>query len=233
MSRVVLITGTRKGIGKALAEHYLAKNMYVVGCSRGQSSLEHKNYTHYSLDISDEKRVVHMCKDILKRLARIDILVNNAGIASMNHIMLTPVKSAKVIFATNFLGTFILAREAAKAMSRRKFGRIINFTTVARPLSLEGEALYVSSKAAVEAFTKVAARELAELGITVNAIGPAPIPTSLIKTVPKDKITQLVKFQAIKRLGTMEDVINVVDFFSSEKSSFVTGQVIYLGGISG
>ena len=112
-----------------------------------------------------------------------------------------------------------------------KFGRIINFTTVATPLNLEGEAIYASSKAAVISLTKILAKELAPMGITVNAIGPTPVKTDLIRAVPDEKIKKLVQHQAIKRYGDFEDILNVMEFFINPKSNFITGQVIFLGGI--
>ena len=102
---------------------------------------------------------------------------------------------------------------------------------MAVPLKLEGEAAYAASKAAVQSLTEVMARELASLGITVNAVGPTPIQTDLIKDVPSDKIESLVERQAIARLGTVEDVANVVDFFLRPESDFVTGQIVFLGGV--
>ena len=116
-------------------------------------------------------------------------------------------------------------------MRKKTNGKIVNFSTVASPLNLEGEAIYASSKAAVQKFSQVAAKEFAPFGITVNCIGPTPIKTDLIKAVPKDKIDILLNSQAIKRLGLKEDVLNVIDFFLSDKSDFITGQTIYLGGI--
>jgi 3-oxoacyl-[acyl-carrier protein] reductase len=115
-------------------------------------------------------------------------------------------------------------------MRRRRAGRIVNLSTVAVPLHLEGEAIYAASKAAVEELTRVLARELGELGVTVNAIGPSPIRTDLIAGVPDDKIQQIVARGALKRLGELDDVLAVLDFFLSPRAGFVTGQVVYLGG---
>jgi len=231
--RVILITGTSRGIGFGMAQYYLAQGDIVCGCSRGAVELQHPDYMHFELDVSDEKAVVGMVRAVVRKHGQIDVLLNNAGIAAMNHALLTPVSTANAIFATNFHGTFLFCREVAKAMVRRKAGRIVNFATVATPLRLEGESLYAASKAAVVSFTQILARELGQTGVTVNAVGPTPVPTDLVKNVPKAKMDALLARQAILRFGTIEDVINVVDFFLLPKSEFVTGQVIYLGGVTG
>jgi 3-oxoacyl-[acyl-carrier protein] reductase len=227
----MLITGTRKGIGRFLAEHYLAAGWRVAGCSREKSDLSHDFYQHYALDVSDETAAKKMIMAVAREHGRVDVLLNNAGIASMNHFMLTPKSTVTRVFETNVFGCFVFCREAAKVMARRKWGRIVNFATVATPLKLEGEAVYAASKAAVVSLTEILAREAAPMGITVNAVGPTPVPTDLVATVPKDKMDALLDRQAIRRFGEMRDVLNVVDFFISNKSEFVTGQTIYLGGV--
>jgi len=228
---IMLITGTRKGIGRFLAEHYLSVGWRVAGCSREQSDLSHDAYQHYTLDVSDEGAVKAMVMAVAREHGSVDVLLNNAGIASMNHFMLTPKSTVSRIFETNVFGCFVFCREAAKIMAKRKSGRIVNFATVATPLKLEGEAVYAASKAAVVSLTEVMAREVAPMGITVNAVGPTPVPTDLVATVPKEKMDALLGRQAIQRFGEMRDVLNVVDFFISEQSDFVTGQTIYLGGV--
>ena len=228
---VLLVTGSSKGIGRYLVEYYLAKGYLVAGCSRSDSSLEDENYRHFAVDVSDEIRVKEMFARIYRDYGRLDVLLNNAGIASMNHLLLTPVETARNILETNFIGTFLLCREAAKLMRKRKFGRIVNLASVAVPLKLEGEAVYAASKAAILSFTQIAAKELAPFGITVNAVGPTPIQTDLIKSVPEEKIEKLIGLQTIPRLGKLEDVSNVIDFFIQPGSNFITGQVIYLGGV--
>jgi len=231
--RVFLITGTSRGIGLGLAEYYLAKGDTVLGCSRAPGSVTHPSYSHFELDVADETSVVAMVRAAVRAHGRIDVLLNNAGIASMNHALLSPAESARAVFSTNFHGTFLFCREVAKAMVRRETGRIVNFTTVAKPLRLEGESLYAASKAAVESFTQILARELGPTGVTVNAVGPTPVQTDLIKNVPKTKMEALLARQAIRRFGTIGDVTNVIDFFISPGSDFVTGQIVYLGGVSG
>ena len=295
MSRVFIITGTRKGIGRALCEHYLMQGAVVCGCSRGESSLKHANYRHFKLDVSDESAVVAMIRAVKKEFGRIDVLLNNAGIASMNHTLTTPLKSVQGIFSTNVFGSFLFMREVAKVMAsdykkickdlsenlaknshpasenskqnpqntnknsqnsvnfldsspalqaqNDKVGvnlnknshkmpfRIVNFATVATPLRLEGEAIYAASKAALVSLTQICAKELSEFGITINAVGPTPVPTDLIKSVPKAKMDALLNQQAIKRFGDFYDVLNVIEFFISAKSDFITAQVVYLGGV--
>lgn len=230
--KTIVITGTRKGIGQALAQHYLNEGWNVAGCSRGDASIQHERYTHFSLDVSDEEAVIAMARALKKQFNQVDALLNNAGIASMNHALLTPGSTVNRILQTNVVGTFLFCREMAKLMRSTKAGRIINFTTVAHPLNLEGEAIYAASKAAVESLTRILARELAELQITVNAVGPTPIDTDLIRGVPSEKMDALLQRQAIRRMGEVKDVINAVDFFIRPESDFITGQVIYLGGVN-
>lgn len=231
-NNVMIITGASRGIGRYLCEYYLKKEFVVIGCSRNDTDFKHKNYKHYILDVADEKAVIKLVKDVSRNIGSINVLLNNAGIASMNHLTLTPLSTAKRIFDTNFFGTFLFLREASKIMINQKKGRIVNFVSIASPLRLAGEAVYAASKAAIANFTEIAARELGEYGITVNAIGPSPVVTDLIRTLPKNKLDDLIQRQAIKRFGNFNDVSNVIDFFIDDKSNFVTGQVIYLGGIN-
>jgi len=228
---ITLITGTSKGIGKFLAQYYLRHGHRVIGCSRSDIDWKAEGYEHHITDVSDETGVKKLFSEIRKRYGKLDHLINNAGIASMNHFMLTPVATVHKILNTNFVGTFLFCREAAKLMKKQQYGRIVNFSTVAVPLKLEGEAIYAASKAAVISFTQVIARELADFGITVNAVGPTPVQTDLIAAVPKDKIQNLLDRQAIHKFAEFEDIANVIDFFIRKESAFITGQVLFLGGV--
>lgn len=228
----MLITGTRKGIGRYLVDYYVERGYRVVGCSRSAANFEIEHYQHFELDVADEKAVAKMVRAVAKEHGGIDVALNNAGIASMNHFLLTPTRTVEQVFATNVFGTFNVCREVAKVMAKKKYGRIVNFATVAAPLKLEGEAAYAASKAAVANLTQVIAKELADFNITVNAVGPTPVATDLIRGVSDGKITDLINLQSVKRMGEYRDISNVVDFLIRPESDFVTGQVIYLGGVS-
>jgi len=228
--RVMVITGSSRGIGRHLAERFTDQGFHVYGCSRSGSELTVKDYTHFRLDVTDEEAVRAMLTSVRKREERLDVLINNAGCASMNHALLTPLKTIQRLMDVNYTATFLFSREGVKLM-KRDSGRIVNLVSVAVPLKLEGEAAYASSKAAVITLTQILAREFADMNVTVNAIGPTPVDTDLISGVSREKLQKLLDRQAIKRMGRFEDVSNVVDFFIRPESDFITGQVIYLGGV--
>jgi 3-oxoacyl-[acyl-carrier protein] reductase len=228
---VVLITGTRSGIGKNLAQRFLELGAAVEGCSRKPPDWEAPGYTHHAVDVADEEQVRGMVADIRKRHGRLDVAVNNAAVASMNLSLLTPATTVDKIMAVNFRGTFLVSRESAKLMRKNKFGRIINITSAAKELRIPGEAIYAASKGAVETFTRLLAVEVAPLGITCNAVSPGLMETSLTKGVPGPAKDALIQRLAMKRPSTFEDVNNAVEFFASPRSSYVTGQVLHLGGV--
>lgn len=231
MAKVAIITGTSRGIGRDLARTYLDRGLQVAGCARSKSDIESENYHHTILDVGDEKAVIAMVGAVAKKHGGIDYLINNAGVASMNHALLTPTASVEEVFRTNMFGTFNFSREAAKRMKRKKFGRIVNFSSVAVPFRLEGEAVYAAAKSSIEMFSRIFAREIAPYGITCNVVAPSPVETDLIRHIPPEKIEALLRRQAIREFGTFEDVRNIVDFFLDDKSSMITGQVLYLGGV--
>lgn len=230
--RVVAVTGSRKGIGRFLAERNLARGDIVFGCSRKESDLAHERYRHIVADVGAAESVRMFFDQIRAAGNGLDVLINNAGIASMNHLLTTPPEASRRMLETNFLGSLYCMQEAARLMRKRPGGRIVSLVTVASPLALEGEAVYAASKAAVETLTRIAAKELAPFGVTVNALGPTPVDTDLVAAIPKHKLDELLARQAIKRMGTREDVDNAIEFFLRPESGFITGQVMYLGGVS-
>lgn len=232
MSKVIIITGTSRGIGLNLAKSYLADGFIVIGCSRGASNLTHPNYHHYTIDASDERAVIETVRSIGRKFGKIDALINNAGAASLNHILTTTAATADKLYQANFKSTFLFTKEVAKIMIKAKAGSIVNISSIAVPLSLEGEAIYASMKAAIESFTKVSAKELGIFGIRANLLGIAPTQTDLIKAVPKDKIAALLAKQTIPKMSEFSDIKSVIDFFIDEKNRLITAQSLYLGGVS-
>lgn len=227
--RRILITGASRGLGLALAEHYLNAGDMVFGCSRQAPDLSHPAYSHFCMDVTEESAVA-MIFASLRGSGGLDILINNAGVSSMNPVALTPLSTARRIVEVNFLGAFLFTRGAVRLLRNSEHGRIVNITTIAVPLGLEGEAVYAASKGALEVFTRVVAKEVGQFGITCNAVGPAPVDTRLTRQVPPDKIDALIAQQAIRLHAEPRDVINVVDFFLRPESRLVTAQVLYLGG---
>jgi 3-oxoacyl-[acyl-carrier protein] reductase len=230
--RYVLITGATRGLGRSLAEHYLAQGDTVIGCGRGPGSLSGDRYVHMCVDVTDEKAVGSLFGCVRERFGRLDVLINNAGVASMNLMALTPVDVARRMMETNFVGTFLFTQGGVRLLRRAAHPRIVNVSSVAVPLCLEGEAVYAASKSAVETFTRITARELGRWGITCNAVGPSPVRTDLTRNVPEETMAKLVERQAVPRWAEAADVANVVDFFLRPCSGLITGQVVYLGGVS-
>ena len=202
----------------------------MISISRSASE-PHENHTQYLADISNETEVMKVIKDLKIKKTNIDVLINNAGIANMNFMISTSMSKATEIMNTNFLGVFLLTREVSKMMIRKNYGRIINISSVAVPLHLQWESIYAASKSALEEFTRIIAKELAPFHITANILGPNPIATDLIKNIPDKNVSEVIEKQSIKRKGELNDIIHCLDFFMDEKSKFITGQTLYLGGV--
>jgi 3-oxoacyl-[acyl-carrier protein] reductase len=230
---IILITGTRTGIGKALATHFLELGHQVVGCSRKPSAIDHPRYDHHEADVTDARAVKSLCRAIRTGHGHLDAVVNNAGVAGMNHFMMTPEETARRMFDVNFFAVLNCCRESVKLLRRSEepAPAILNVSTVAVPWALEGQLAYSASKAAVEQLTRVMSKELAEFGIRVNGIGLPPVHTVLTRTVPTEKIDALIQRQAVRRMCTVDDIVGPVEFLISRTSAFVTGETLFLGGV--
>lgn len=228
--QVVLITGASKGLGAKLAEYFVTQNASVIGFSRTPGELKHDNYRHFCVDVGDEQQVHTAFGQIRADYGRLDVLINNAAIAASQFVVLTPTATVEEVFRTNFLGSFTVCREAVRLMMKQKYGRIINMSSMMVPLRPAGGAVYSASKAALTQFTQVLAREVADYGITCNVLGVSAIETDMWKDIAKEKLMALLQSLPQKEVATLDDITNVIDFFSSKASGAVTAQVVYLGG---
>ncbi len=229
---VILITGTSRGIGLHLARRFLEQGHRVIGCSRSpQSLIQDKNYSHFVLDIGSEPQVVEMFRAIRADHGRLDAAINNAAInPTLSLVAMTSFSAAEQTMKTNFLGPFVVAREALKLMMRNKFGRIINLGSMASRHEVAGEALYTASKAALNAFTRVLAKEAWPHGVTANVIAPAALETELMASIDPVKLKEVLQRNAIPELGNFADVSASIEWLLRPESSSITGQIIYLGG---
>lgn len=224
---IALVTGTSRGLGLALAERLLAEGWTVHGFARSPQTLAHPSFCAHAVDVGDESAVQSAVAAVLRESGRIDLLVNNAGGAAMNAILLTPGSQAAELMRVNYLGTFHCLQAVGKAMVRQRAGTIVNLTSVAVPVALEGEAAYVASKAAVEALTRVAGAELAPHGVRVCAVGLGPVDTDLTRAVPRGKLAEL-NARIGRPAGTT--MAEAVAFVASEWSTpgSASGSVRYL-----
>lgn len=232
-NRVMVITGTSKGIGRGMAEYYCAKGYTVFGCSRGPATLEAETYNHHQLDIGDEKMVREWIRSIKKTAQRIDVLVCNAGVVeSTLQMTVTPGNLVDLYLRTNFAGTYFVCREVAKAMLLQRAGRIITISSIMTRLHEPGTSLYSATKSAIVEMTKVLARELAPLGITCNVVAPSLILTEAAKSFGDEWQKHMLEKQTLKREITVDEICNVVSFFASQESGCITGEVIHMGLVS-
>lgn len=227
----VVITGTRKGIGFQLAHYFLGEGAVVIGIGRQDPTIEHACYKHICLDISKGGDVQAAFLKIAKEFKTIDILINNAGVLTSQYSLIISEKSARDMMEINVLGTFFVSKECAKIMMKNKIGRIINIGSMASSLEPMGDAIYAASKSAAITLANVLSKEFSQFNVTCNTLAITAIETDMMKKIPKEKLDEIIKSLAVPRFATIEDITNVVDFFSSEKSDYITAQTIFLGGV--
>lgn len=225
---MIVVTGASRGLGLAICERLDNLNIPICGIARDTENL---SFQSYSCDVSDYEEVRSVSKKLRKQGITISGLINAAGIASMNLALTTPASVTRKIIETNLLGTIFCCQLFSPLMIRNKGGAIINFSTVAVPIGLKGESVYVASKAGVEGFSKSFAREMSDFDINVNCIAPGPIDTDLIKGVSDNLISRVVQKQVIPKKFSTGDICDLVEMLIHKKSKSLSGQVFYVGGI--
>ncbi len=230
--RVILVTGSRRGIGRAIVTHYLDHGDTVFGLSRTDSDLRHDLYRHLVADVRDEAAVRAAYAEIARETSRLDVLINCAGAKLGGYALLTGAAQAAEMFATNLLGAFIVSREAVKLMKRRRFGRVISFSSVAVPLGSPGSTVYGASKAGLEQLAYGLSRELKDDDITFNTIGISIFADSGMAESLGDRALAEANSALIKPGAlAIEEIVHAVDFFAAPAARHITNQVVYFGGL--
>lgn len=231
--KIVLVTGARRGVGRLITEHFLKQGAQVIGFSKHLDEDEKsERYRAIEVDVGDADSVAKGFEQVRKQFGRVDIVINNAAVLTSQYAMIMPAAAVKAMLDVNILGTFLVSREAAKLMRKNKWGRIINIGSMAASLEPIGDSVYAASKAAISTLANVMAKEYASLNITCNTLGITGIATDMLSQLPKDKIDSVIASLPLPRYATPDDIFNVIDFFGSERSGYITGQTVFLGGVN-
>jgi len=227
----VLVTGSSRGVGELLARYFLSEGATVIGVSRGDPTFQHDHYQHFSADIADPDAVQRLFSTLRTTAKTLDIAINNAAVLTSQYAMIMPAAAAQAMVNVNFLAPFLISREAAKLMRKTKWGRIINISSMAASLEPQGDSVYAACKTALSTLANVMAKEFASLNVTCNTLGITAYETDMLGQLPRDKIDAVVAGLTIPRYATADDILNAIDFFASERSSYITAQTLYLGGV--
>ena len=229
---VVFISGASRGIGTAIAESFAQLGYTVIGTSRSEFEFENKqnNLIPLALDIAD-RNSINNCVEYLKdNNLKPSILINNAGITSDQLFLRMKDEEWDNVISTNLTGTFNLTKALIKNMIKNRYGRIINISSVSGLMGNPGQVNYSSAKAGLSGFTKSLAKEVGSRGITVNSVAPGVIETDMTSYLEGDAKEKLINEIPLKRLGSANDIADLVVFLASNDSSYITGQTISVDG---
>lgn len=240
MEKVALITGATRGIGKQIAIT-LSKEGYNIALNYRTENDELENLKKeigannvevlaVQGDVSNFEDCENVVKETIEKFGRIDVLVNNAGITKDMLLARMKEEDFKQVIDVNLVGTFNVTKNVISYMMKARSGRIINISSVVGISGNAGQSNYAASKAGIIGFTKSLAKEVASRNILVNAIAPGFIQTSMTDVLKDEIKEEIAKAIPLKRMGTADDVANLVKFLASEDSSYITGQVINVDG---
>ena len=238
--KVALVTGSSSGIGAAIAQELAARGAAVAINYRGNADGANAvaeairnaggTCTVVQADVSDTEQAAVLLKQVQEDLGPVQIVVNNAGTTRDALLLSMKEEQWDTVIATNLRSVYAVSRAALKGMIRKRWGRIINITSVVGLSGQAGQANYAASKAGVIGFTKSLAREVASRNITVNAVAPGFIPTSLTEVLTDEQRDSILSSTPLGRMGEAEEIAWAVAFLAAERSSFITGQVLTVDG---
>ena len=240
MNKVAFVTGATRGIGKQIAITF-AQNGYDIAINyrtekeklkKTKEEIEKYNVNFLAVqgDVSNFEDCERFTQEIIEKYGKIDVLVNNAGITKDTLIMRMKKEDFENVIDVNLVGTFNVTKNVITHMIKARSGRIVNISSVVGISGNAGQTNYAASKAGIIGFTKSLAKEVGSRGILVNAVAPGFIQTQMTEVLKDETKEEIAKTIPLKRMGTVQDVANVVKFLASEESSYITGQVIHVDG---
>lgn len=238
-NKTVIVTGSVRGIGRAIAEQFAGLNANVVISDLDEETVERAvgeiggTTVGFKADVAKAADIDRLFEKTVERFGRVDIVVNNAGIARDSIMIRMAEKDWDMVLDINLKGAFLVTKAAARIMMKQRYGRIVNISSVVGLSGNAGQANYAASKAGLIGLTKSSAKELASRGITVNAVAPGFIATEMTEALPEAAKQQFLERMFLKRPGSPQDVAAAVLFFASDEASYITGQVLAVdGGLS-
>jgi len=237
--KVAIVTGASGGIGQAVAVAMASAGADVVVCGQNQGRLDAtarliqssgRKVLSYSMNISQADAVQQMVDDVMAKWSRIDVLVNNAGITRDGLIMRMSEQDWDEVMNVNLKSIFLCTRGVTRVMMKQRSGSIINISSIIGLIGNPGQANYAASKGGIISFTKSVARELASRNIRANAIAPGFIETSMTEKIPENLQKKMLEAIPLGRYGKPENVADLAVFLASDRSSYITGQVISICG---
>ena len=239
MSQICLVTGASRGIGKAIALELATQGHTVIGTGTSPASAENVTTDLRAaraqgrgavLDVNDLQQIESVISEITDEFGPISVLVNNAGVTEDNLLMRMKPSQWEKTLNTNLAAVFALTKLCLKGMTKARYGRIINLSSVVGATGNAGQTNYAASKAGLIGFTKSLALEIASRGITVNAVAPGFIDTDMTSALAEEQRSKLLEAIPLARLGRAEDISKAVAFLVSDDASYITGQVLHVNG---
>jgi 3-oxoacyl-[acyl-carrier protein] reductase len=231
-----LVTGSTRGIGRAIAQSLTEAGARVAIVGRDQARADAvaaevgKGAQGFACDVSDVAQVTALVEAVEKAFGGIDILVNNAGLTRDNILLRLKDDDWDAVLNANLRGAFASTRSAVRGMMKKRWGRIINIASVVGIIGNKGQSNYAASKAGLIGFTKSVAKEFASRGVLANVVAPGFIETDMTAAMTPEARTTLSQQIPLERLGTAEDIANVVTFLASDRAAYITGQVLVVDG---
>ncbi len=237
--KLVLVTGASRGIGQAIALTLGTAGATVIGTATSEKGAEaiSKQFTEHKitgqgmiLNVTDDDNIAELIKNINEKYDTVDILINNAGITRDNILMRMKQEEWDEIIDTNLASVFKMSKAVLRGMMKKKAGRIISIASVVGSMGNAGQANYAAAKAGIMGFTKSLAREVGSRGITVNTVAPGFIQTDMTDNLPDEQKEVLASQIPMGRLGSVEEIAQVVLFLAGNGGSYITAQTIHVNG---